>query len=195
MNAPGRAREYSAPFGSVTPHRPGMLYICTVYCEVFRTRWQGEKLSDAERVKHTRKVGELVFTERIWDPRPDRSIFVAMLLRPDGETYVIPLLDQARVRKVKNGILISGRETVPRGIGMKNIKADCYPQTWWCVPIVKNRVAFDDFDPEGQVDPEKVQLASELEGQRVGALLQRRPTRRGRYDPDQGTTVTPNSYF
>lgn len=166
-----------------------------MYCEVFRTRWQGEKLGDAERVKHTRKVGELVFTERLWDPRPGRTVWVAMLLRPDGETYVIPVLDEARVRKIKTGFLISGREVVPRGIGMKNIKSDEYPQTWWCVPTRQNNVSFDDLDPEDRVDPAKVQSAAELEGQRVGALLQRRPTRRGRYDPEQGTTVTSKSYF
>lgn len=79
--------------------------------------------------------GELVFTERLYDPRPGRSVMVAMLLRPDGESYVIPVLDRARVTRIRGkGVLIAGVEVNPRGRGLKNIKADRYRQTWWCVP-------------------------------------------------------------
>ncbi|SCK49157.1 hypothetical protein VAR608DRAFT_4888 [Variovorax sp. HW608] len=37
------------------------------------------------------------------------------------------------------GILIEGVEVVLRGMGIKNIKADYYPQAWWCVPRLVRR--------------------------------------------------------
>ncbi|WP_143694855.1 hypothetical protein [Variovorax sp. JS1663] len=86
-----------------------------------------------------RRVGNLVYRERLHDPRPGRSIWLAVLLRPDGDTYVIPPLDRARIRRVKDGVLISGLEVVARRRAMKNIKSDRYPQTWWCVPLPWDR--------------------------------------------------------
>ncbi|RYE40677.1 MAG: hypothetical protein EOP24_39925 [Hyphomicrobiales bacterium] len=60
----------------------------------------------------------------------------ASLLASDGERYVAPVLDHARVVRINpDGILITGMEVIPRGAGMKNIKADYYPQTWWCIPV------------------------------------------------------------
>ena len=60
----------------------------------------------------------------------------ASLLAADGERYVVPVLDHARVVRINSdGILITGMEVIPRGAGMKNIKADYYPQTWWCIPV------------------------------------------------------------
>lgn len=44
--------------------------------------------------------------ERIHDPRPSRSFHLATLTQPDGETYVIPVFDRARLRKVQGGFLI-----------------------------------------------------------------------------------------
>lgn len=85
-------------------------------------------------------LGDLVFTERLHDPRPGRSIMLAMLLKEDGESYVIPALDQARVLRIRGkGVLITGLEVQPHGRGMKNIKADRFRQTWWCLPAVVDR--------------------------------------------------------
>ncbi|WP_232081000.1 hypothetical protein [Variovorax sp. SRS16] len=61
----------------------------------------------------------------------------AMLLAGDGETYVIPVLDHARVvvRLHGPGILITGTGLIPHGRSpIKNIKVERYPQTWWCIP-------------------------------------------------------------
>jgi hypothetical protein len=85
--------------------------------EVFRTRFEGGKLPSAEAVKHTRAVGDLVYTERVPGPQPGRGTWCAMLLRDDGESYIIPVLDRAHIRKIRGGILISGVEVVPRGRG------------------------------------------------------------------------------
>jgi len=60
---------------------------------------------------------------------------MAMLLATDGESYVIPVLDRARVTQIcGKGVLIAGTEVQPRGRSTKNIQADRYRQTWWCVP-------------------------------------------------------------
>ena len=84
--------------------------------------------------------GELRFDSRLWDPRPGRQIMKASLLAADGVRYVVPVLDHARLVRINaDGILITGLEVIPRGTGMKNIKADYYPQTWWCVPVPPHR--------------------------------------------------------
>ena len=103
-------------------------------CAVYRLRRLGHKL-EIEAVKGGLVHGELVFTKRLHDPRPGRSVMVAMLLAPDGESYVIPVLDQARVLRIRgHGFLIAGVEVHPRRRAMKNIQADRYRQTWWCQP-------------------------------------------------------------
>lgn len=157
--------------------------------EVFRTRFEGGKLQSEEVIKHTRRVGDLAYRERIYDPRPGRSIYLASLLQPDGETYVIPALDRAWLRKIKGGILISGQEVIPRGVGMKNIKADYYPQTWFCRPVVIPRGGFDDDEDRYGNPAESRRLAREcefresLEARKIGETLTKRPTRRVAYDP------------
>ena len=61
---------------------------------------------------------------------------LAMLLRPDGITYVVPVLDKARLLEInERGLLLTGYERIPprgnKGAGWT------YPQTWWCeVPAV-----------------------------------------------------------
>lgn len=106
-----------------------------MYCEVFRYRSQGIELPTKEAVKATRVCGDLVYRERIYDPRPGRSLMLAMLLADDRERYVIPALDRAQVTEVDAGLFIDGIEVNPRGRGSKNIKSDDYPQRWFCRPI------------------------------------------------------------
>ncbi|QNK67820.1 hypothetical protein [Variovorax sp. PAMC26660] len=138
--------------------------------------------------------------ERIYDPRPGRSIFLATLLQPDGETYVIPPLDRARLRRIKGGILISGVEVIARGMGSKNIKSDNYPQTWFCRPVVIPRGGFDD-DEDHQTSPaESRRQAREREqeeshgARQIGETLTRRSTRRMPYDPATASGNSPG-YF
>lgn len=181
-----------------------VLYIYTVSTlivqEVFRTRFEGGKLQSVEAVKHTRRVGELTYMERIYDPRPGRSIFLATLLQPNGETYVIPPLDRARVRRIKGGILISGVEVIARGMGSKNIKSDYYPQTWFCRPVVIPRGGFDDDEDRYTSPAESRRLARErelgesLEARKIGETLTKRSTRRVPYDPATASGNSPG-YF
>lgn len=82
-----------------------------------------------------------MFTERVHDPRPGRSLMVAMLLATDGESYVLPVLDHARVVRIRGrGTLIAGTEVIPLGHGIKNIKSQRYRQTWWCIPALPEAV-------------------------------------------------------
>lgn len=155
--------------------------------EVFRTRFEGGKLLSKEAVKHTRAMGDLVYTERVPGPHPGRGIWIAMLLRSDGESYIIPVLDRARIRKIRGGILISGVEVIPRGRSMKNIPSDRYPQTWWCRPVALTNSG---FAPEDMATPAEArrkarehEMDNTEEAQRVAAALTRWPTRRVPYDP------------
>lgn len=171
-----------------------------VFYEVFRTRYEGAKLPSAEAVKHTRRVGDLTYMERIFDPRPGRSIFLASLLQPDGETYVIPPLDRARLRRIKGGILISGIEVIARGIGMKRIKSDDYPQTWFCRPIAIPRGGFDDDEDRFGNPAEARRLARERELQdtlaarAIGETMTKRSDRRIPHNPDTASGRSPG-YF
>lgn len=171
-----------------------------VFYEVFRTRHEGAKLPSAEAVKHTRRVGDLTYMERIFDPRPGRSIFLASLLQPDGETYVIPPLDRARLRRIKGGILISGVEVVARGIGMKRIKSDDYPQTWFCRPIAIPRGGFDDDEDRFGNPAEARRLAREREfqdtlaAQAIGETMTKRSDRRVPHNPETASGRSPG-YF
>lgn len=158
--------------------------------EVFRTRFEGEKLPSKDAVVCTRRVGHLTYFERKPDPRPGRSIWLATLVQPDHETYIIPALDRARLRRIDGGILISGIEIVPRGRGMKNIKSDNYPQTWFCRPVATPRGSFDDDDfinfgnpAEARRRAREDQQATLREGQKVAEAICRRPARRVPYDP------------
>jgi hypothetical protein len=168
--------------------------------EVFRTRFEGGKLQSVEAIKHTRRLGELTYMERIYDPRPGRSIYLATLLQPDGETYVIPALDRARLRKIHDGILISGIEVMPRGIGSKNIKSDDHPQTWFCRPVAIPRGGFDDDDERYANPAESRRQARErereqsFEARNIGETLTKRSTRRMPYDPTTASDRSPG-YF
>lgn len=88
-----------------------------MYCEVFRYFFEGNELPTKEAVKYTRALGELVYTERIYDPRPGRSLMLAMLLADDRERYLIPALGRARITRVRGGLFIEGIEINPRGRG------------------------------------------------------------------------------
>lgn len=152
--------------------------------EVFRTRHEGRKLPSEQAIKHTHRIGELFYRHRVWDPRPGRSIMIAMLLQPDGETYVIPPLDRARVREIRGGTLISGVEVIARGHGSKNIKSDDYPQTWYCRPVRVTASAFEG-DPSPFGNPaearrraRELELEEYLHAREIGDTLTRQSSRR-----------------
>lgn len=152
--------------------------------EVFRTRHEGAKLQSEQAIKHTRRIGELFYRDRIRDPRPSYSVKIAVLLQPDGETYVIPPLDQALVREIRGGILISGVEIITSGRGSKNIESDHYPQTWYCRPIWVSRSAFEG-DPSPFGNPAEArrrarehELEESLHAREIGDTLTRQSSRR-----------------
>jgi hypothetical protein len=166
--------------------------------EVFRTRFEGCKLPSAEAVKHTRAVGDLVYTERVPGPQPGRGTWCAMLLRDDGESYIIPVLDRAHIRKIRGGVLISGVEVVPRGRAMKNIRSDRYPQTWWCRPVALTNSGFENDEIPKPSPAESRRQAREFEHSaeavRIAEAINRRPTRRMPYNPDTASGNSPG-YF
>lgn len=103
--------------------------------DVYRVRYRGVK-QERERIRQDKHRGELAYRVRLYDPRPRWCVMKAVLLGSDGEHYVLPVLDQARVVEVRGeGLLITGIEVIPTSRGIKNIKSDHYPQTWWCVKV------------------------------------------------------------
>ena len=61
---------------------------------------------------------------------------LAMFLAADGKTYVVPVLDRAKLLEVnERGLLLTGLERIPpRG---REGDGTSYAQTWWCeVPAV-----------------------------------------------------------
>jgi hypothetical protein len=57
---------------------------------------------------------------------------MAVLLGSNGETYMLPVLDKARLLAMNDrGVLLTGIECYPPR-GAKG-RGAMYPQTWWCV--------------------------------------------------------------
>lgn len=103
---------------------------------------------------------------------------LAMLVRSDGTTYVVPVLDKARLLEInERGLLLTGYERIPprgsKGAGLT------YPQTWWCeVPAVAD--LRDDRPPEG---PEKTAARSDAQDLRdayeIGRVMTQESRRPG----------------
>ena len=94
-----------------------------MFATVYRCRHQGKPLhrDDIERAPVR---GEL----RVYRKGMKR---VAVLLGPDGERYLIPLLDKAKLLDVDHrGLLITGIELYPARGAKGN--GPMFPQTWWC---------------------------------------------------------------
>ena len=148
-----------------------------MYCEVFRYLFEGQELATKEAVKHTRRVGELVYMARIHDPRPGRSLMIAMLLADDHESYVIPLLNRACLTEVRGGFVIKGIEIHARGRAMKNIKTFNYPQRWFCRPVPRPAAA----------DPAAARVEARRHGEMIATALQRWPGRRSQFNAAEGS--------
>jgi hypothetical protein len=99
---------------------------------VYRLRHKGEKL-DRERVRASRPdYGNVVVENRFYEPRSRYPRQWARCLGTEGGAYVVPVMDDVRVRVTATGMLIRGTECIPRGDSYK-AKSDDYPQTWYCV--------------------------------------------------------------
>jgi hypothetical protein len=149
-----------------------------VFCAVHRIRQQGQK-RPREEIRGDRSTGELVYDVRLWDERARFRVMRAALLGCNGEDYVLPVLDHARVVRLHGpGILITGSELIPRGrSSIKNIKVDRYPQTWWCIPTPRPV-------ERSAPDPAAARAEARRLGELVGESMTGRSTRRGRFDPN-----------
>ena len=92
---------------------------------IYQCRQEGMR-RDPEAIKRSPARGELIVIRRGYNNR------TAMLLAPDGETYVVPVLDKVRILAVNGrGIMLSGIEVYPprgsKGSGTR------FVQSWWCV--------------------------------------------------------------
>lgn len=95
-----------------------------MFAIVYRCRREGELL-DTEAVKARPARGELRVQRRGMKR-------IAVLLEPDGEHYVIPVLDKARLLAIDGrGLLLTGVEVLPPRGSKGN--GTMYRQTWWCV--------------------------------------------------------------
>jgi hypothetical protein len=110
-----------------------------MYATVYLTRSKGVRLPNPGRPT----AGYLTLAVRGDGTTKD----LAARLHGDNEKLVLPELLYARVRRISaNGIVISGREVVPRRTNNKS-NADFWPQTWWClVHTVAVAEAFDVLD-------------------------------------------------
>ena len=117
-----------------------------MYCTVFLLRHKGEKLH-ADVVRRAPRRGELRFQLRLIGKSPQWHVMKASLIGPDGARYVAPVLDQARLVTIqRDGLLITGTEVIPTSRGIKNIKADYFRQSWYCIPETR---PFDDQVGDG----------------------------------------------
>ncbi|MGK6308340.1 hypothetical protein [Variovorax sp. DT-64] len=99
---------------------------------------------------------------------------VAVLLGRDGESYVIPLLDKAKLLALDDrGLLLTGVEIYPTRSGKGT--GPMFVQTWWCElnPKTRSTVA----NPAEARRRERERQAREM-----GGALLRRPMRRGNYE-------------
>lgn len=100
-------------------------YSCRVFASVFRCRRQGV-LVDQDMVKADPARGDLRIRRHGFNQR------IAVLLGPDGERYMLPVLTKIRVLELNDrGVLISGYEVYPPR-GAKG-SGPVFPQTWWCL--------------------------------------------------------------
>jgi hypothetical protein len=109
-----------------------------VLCDVYPIRHRGQR-RDPEKIRLRAYRGELIYNLRLYHAKPQWSIMKATLVSVhDGVTYLLPVLDRARLLRIRgDDLLITGTEIIPTTFGIKNIKSDDFPQTWWCVRVLK----------------------------------------------------------
>ena len=126
---------------------------------------------DRQAIQAHPKAGELVVHRRGFNTR------IAKLLAPDGEAYLIPLLDKVKLLAVnERGVLLSGLEVHPPK-GLKG-SGPIYPQTWWCV--TRQEVPKPPAVPVPCPDPLEAARARELrrEGDEIGRTMSMHSGRR-----------------
>ena len=99
---------------------------------VFRLFRNGAAV-DSERLRESGgPCGELRLRIRLGGRDALRDIHVASL-EDDAGGYLVPCLDHARVVEIRGQWLcLAGEEVLPINRGRKRIRANRFPQTWWC---------------------------------------------------------------
>ena len=92
---------------------------------VYLCRHQGQKRT-RDAIQASPATGNLIVIRRGYSNR------IAMLLAPDAETYIVPVLDKVRIIALNDlGMMLSGEEVHPsrssKGSGTR------FVQSWWCV--------------------------------------------------------------
>lgn len=100
---------------------------------------------------------------------------VAVLLAADRESYVIPLLDKARLLRItERGLLLTGVEILPpsgnEGTG------PAYAQTWWC--LQRELVTRTEISPA-----EARALERRCQAEQIGKSMVSHYSRRGKFSP------------
>jgi hypothetical protein len=144
-----------------------------VLCKVYRVCRAGAQ-QPSEAIRRDRHVGDLLYKVRLYHPEARHQFMKAVLLGSDGETYLLPVIDEAQIEIRPTGILIAGKELIPRGRGVKNIKCDVYPQSWWCVPIRP------EDQPRGDPSPAAARAEARRRGEIVGDSMTNHYSQRGR---------------
>jgi hypothetical protein len=151
-----------------------------VLCAVYPLHRYGDKLHKDD-IRLFRVTGDLCFNYRLL--RGSLKIMKAQLLAEDGATYVLPVLDQARLVKIeKDGLLLSGMEVIPVGRGAKSQQSVDYPQSWYCVPLHLDRPTIEEPDPAkaraGARRDAEAEEKRRLEADRIGASMHNMYSRR-----------------
>ena len=128
-----------------------MLYIRTVLLYVYRLRSFGAR-NGLLSLRHQGLRGEFVFEPyvfELWGKRP----MIGKLTEPNTTRDMIPHLENARIVRVRRGLLVMGTEVIARA---SKSKGERYPQTWVCTqqpiadadwPVPPRDPAKRGFDP------------------------------------------------
>jgi hypothetical protein len=151
-----------------------------VLCAVYPLRRYGDKIHKDD-LRLFRKTGELRFDYRLL--RGALKIMKAQLLTEDGATYVLPVLDHAKLVQIgASGMLISGMEVIPVGRGSKSQQSVDYPQSWYCVPLHLDRPSIEEPDPAkaraGARRDAEAEEKRRLEADKIGASMNNMYSRR-----------------
>lgn len=105
-----------------------VLYICPVFCTVYRLRYLGSLIRPADPMYMLGRGGMLVY-ER------DRHLEMRATLHHVETGEELMILSRARVIKAGHGgVLFGGVDLHFRGL---KSSGEARAQSWWCVPMTK----------------------------------------------------------
>ena len=116
----------------------GRLYIKTVLLFVYRLRLSGQRVDRLTLRAHGGLRGEFVYEagpHQYWGKVP----MYAKLLAPGTTNQLLPHLEDARIARVRRGLLVTGNEVI--AFASKS-KGQRYRQTWVCT---LDRIAPEDW--------------------------------------------------